>query len=322
MVQVSDRMKRWSILGPTAVLPKPLRVASRQHLLGRLEMARALRAKLIIIGHPKSGNTWLRTMLSRMYQVRHGLPSDFVVKSDELHMRNSDIPPLLATNGYYSYEGVIGDALAPDAPSSELRHSNMVLLARHPCDIAVSWYIQFTKRQSSYKNELINSFIDHPIDRNAIERWEFVRHSDIGLPFLIEFLNDWERRLGSVENSAILRYEDLRSNTAATLRRVVDLMGEDFSDEELEATAEWGSFDNLKKLEAEGQFRSGGMALVNGVRQNDPDTFKVRRGKVGGFRDYFTDIQVAELEELVESRLSPTFGYHKSAMAEGSAAAT
>ena len=310
MVQVSDRMKRWSILGPTAVLPRGLRVASREYLLGRLEMSRALRARLIIIGHPKSGNTWLRALLSRLFQVRHGLPSDFVVKTDELHQRNRAIPPLLATNGCYSYEGVIGRALDVGAPRCALHERNMVLLARHPCDIAVSWYIQFTRRQSAYKNELINACLEQPIDRNNVERWQFVRHSEIGLPFLIDFLNGWERRLERVENSCIVRYEDLREETAVHLGRVVELMGESFSREELEAAAEWGSFENMKKLETEGHFRSGGLAIVNS-KGKDADTLKVRKGKIGGYRDYFTDEQIAELDGLVRDRLSPNFGYHE-----------
>jgi len=313
MVQVSDRLKRWSILGPTAVLPKGLRVSSREYLLGRLEMTRALRARLIIIGHPKSGNTWLRALISRLFQVRHGLPSDFVVKTDELHQRNSEIPPLLATNGYYSYEGVIGRALAVDAPRCALHDANVLLLARHPCDIAVSWYIQFTRRQSAYKNELINACLTQPIDRNNVERWEFVRNSEIGLPFLIDFLNTWERNLRRVHNSRIVRYEDLRVDTAANLGRIVELMGETFSQEELQAAAEWGSFENMQKLETQGHFRSGGLAIMNG-KGKDADTLKVRKGKVGGYRDYFTAEQVAELDELVRTRLSPTFGYHEPAM--------
>jgi hypothetical protein len=42
---------------------------------------------------------------------------------------------------------------------------------------------------------------------------------------------------------------------------------------------------------------------------NDPNTYKVRKAKVGGFRDYFDDDQVAELEAMVDSRLLPAFGY-------------
>ena len=72
-----------------------------------------------------------------------------------------------------------------------------MLLARNPCDIAVSWFFQFTKRQSAHKQELINAFIDHPIDRRTIGMWDFVRHSDIGLPFLIDYLNGWQRNLAA-----------------------------------------------------------------------------------------------------------------------------
>ena len=42
---------------------------------------------------------------------------------------------------------------------------------------------------------------------------------------------------------------------------------------------------------------------------NDPNTFKVRKAKVGGYRDYFDDEQVAELNALVDANLLPVFGY-------------
>ena len=32
-------------------------------------------------------------------------------------------------------------------------------------------------------------------------------------------------------------------------------------------------------------------------------------GKVGGYRDYFTDEQLAELDGLVENTLEPAYGY-------------
>ena len=52
--------------------------------------------------------------------------------------------------------------------------------------------------------------------------------------------------------------------------------------------------------------RQGGLTLRN---PNDPESFKVRRAKVGGYRDYFNSEQVAELEALIAARLSPAFGY-------------
>jgi hypothetical protein len=310
MFTVSDSAKKVSILVPTALLPQRMRVAARERLLSRLEVAIARRAGLLIIGHPKSGNTWLKVMLARLYQVRHGFKASELIGSDELALRNPAIPRLAATNAVYSYEGAVGRILAAGAPDDPLRHKPIMLLARNPIDIAVSWFFQFTKRQSAHKQELVNHFIDHPIDRHSIGMWDFVRHSDIGLPFLIDYLNTWERNIGELDNAMIVRYEDLRSDTAETLKKITVLMGESFSDGEIAEAVSFGSFDNLRKLETSGFFRRGGMRLHNA---NDPETFKVRRGKVGGYSDYFTEDQTAELEELMRTRLSPTFGYRPAA---------
>ena len=201
---------------------------------------------------------------------------------------------------------MIGDALAPGVPDAGLRTKPILFIARNPLDIAVSWYFQFTRRQSAAKQELINHFIEHPIDRRTVEMWEFVRHSDIGLPFLIDYVNTWERNVAGLERATTIRYEDLRAEPAATLKQVVTLMGDDFSDDEIQEAVDFGSFDNLRQLESKGFFRQGGMKLRD---PKDPNTFKVRRGKVGGYRDYFTAEQAAELEALVAERLSPTLGY-------------
>lgn len=312
-MQLSDGVKKGLILLPTYPLPTSWRVSLRRKYLARLELAKANRARMLIIGHPKSGNTWLKVMLSRLYQVRHGLPADRLINTDELARKHPDIPRLAASNGYYSYEGVIGDALAPGAEDSPLRHKPVLLIARNPCDIAVSWFFQFTKRQSAAKQELINHFIDNPIDRRTVEMWDFVRYSDIGLPSLVEFLNNWQRSLAELDHSLIIRYEDLRARPADVLRQVVTLMGDDFSDSEIEGAVDFGSFDNLRKLESKGFFRQGGMTLRN---PNDPNTFKVRRGKVGGFGDYFTPEQAQELEDYMMEHLSPEFGYGRRDRAE------
>ena len=313
MVGVSDAVKKVAVLVPTAILPRGPRIASRRRLLARLELAKAGRTDLLIIGHPKSGNTWLKVMLSRLYQIRHGLPASLIVTSDELARRHPGVPRITATNGHYSYEGAVGAALAPDAPASPLREKPILLLARHPCDIAVSWYFQFTRRQSAAKQELINAAIEHPIDRRTIGMWDFVRTSDIGLPSLIDYLNRWQDNLAHLPRALTVRYEDLRAEPARELGRITALMGESFSDQEIAQAVEFGAFENLRALESKGFFRQGGLRRRN---QGDPESFKVRRAKVGGYRDYFTPEQAAELEALVAERLSPAFGYAPAAAAD------
>ncbi|MEQ8517303.1 MAG: sulfotransferase domain-containing protein, partial [Chromatocurvus sp.] len=148
--------------------------------------------------------------------------------------------------------------------------------------------------------------IAHPIDRRRVQMWEFVRHSDIGLPFLIDYQNTWARNIAALPRGLLVRYEDLRSDPVPTLSRILEHVGESFSEAEIRAAVEWGSFDNLQKLETSGTFRQGGMKLVN---RNDPSTYKVRRGKVGGYREDFAPDQVEELEALVRDGILPELGY-------------
>ena len=310
MLNLSDGVKKALIIAPTELLPAGARVGLRRKYLARLELSKAHRANFLIIGHPKSGNPWLKAMISRLYQLRHNLPESKLIKTDEFARKIPEIPRLAATNGCYSYEGEVGKLLAEGAPDNPLRHKPVVFLARHPIDIAVSWYHQFTKRQSRAKQELINASIDHPIDRRSVELWDFVRHSDIGLGFLIDYENGWARNVRALPRGLMVRYEDLRAEPVETLGRILAHVGESFSEAEIREAVEWGSFDNLRKLETSGTFSQGGMKLVNA---KDPTTYKVRRGKVGGYREDFPPEQVAELEALLDARIDPALGYGSAA---------
>jgi hypothetical protein len=299
---LDDNARKAAVIAGTAALPRPVRVALRKDWLGALELDIARQAGLIIIAHPKSGNTWLKVMLTRLYSQRHGIPEADFAQYPALAARNPAIPRFAATNGWYSYERAVGDRLQPSAPDSPLKQKPTVLLARNPLDIAVSWFFQFTKRQSAHKQELINAELDHPVDRHRISMWDFVRHSDIGLPSLIRFLNYWDAALDSLEKPLLTSYEALRADPGEVLQQITSLMGDDFSPEEIRDAVDFASFDNLRKLESEGFFQSGGLTLRNA---GDPESFKVRRAKVGGYRDYFSSAQVAELEQLVADHLSP-----------------
>lgn len=303
---LSDNAKKALVLGSSELLPRGLRLAARRAWLARLELEKAERTGLLIIGHPKSGNTWLRVLLSRLYQFRHGLPGHLVVTSDELHRRVAAIPRISATNAWYAYEARVGEALAVDAPANPIRDKPIVFLPRHPIDIATSWYLQVTKRQSRAKFELINADLDEPIDRSTIDRWRFVRQSGFGLVNIIDFLNAFQARIAVLPRAISVPYEALRADPAGQLARIGSLMGERFSDEEIAEAVRFGSFDNLKTLESANFFKQKG--LRPGIK-GDAESSKVRRAKVGGYAEDFTPEQVAELEALVAERLDPALAH-------------
>ena len=64
----------------------------------------------------------------------------------------------------------------------------------------------------------------------------------------------------------------------------------------------------MKKMESKKQFRFAGGRMMPRDKDN-PDSYKVRRAKVGGYRDYFTDEEVAAIDARVAAELDPLFRY-------------
>jgi hypothetical protein len=92
------------------------------------------------------------------------------------------------------------------------------------------------------------------------------------------------------------------------MARVVAFLGMEVNEDYLKDMADFASVENLRKKERENYFwRSGSRVQAKDV--NDPNTYKVRKAKVGGYRDYFDDEQEAELAAMVDSQLLPVFGY-------------
>lgn len=302
MAQIPDRYRRAAVIGGTAWLPEALRVRARRTLLWSLQRGQARKANVVIIVHPKSGGTWLRVMLFRLFQRKYDLPARRVMKTDELQRYNQALPLFIVSNGHYSYEAAVYEVLTRERVDDK----RLVFLARHPCDVAVSWYLQFTRRISAAKRELILHDLRQPIDYKTISRWEFVMHPELGLPGLIAYHNRWAEFFAGRDNGLIVRYEDLRAHTRATLQRIAASLGEVFSSEELDEAVEFASFDNLRQLEEANYFHNAGLRLQD---RNDPNRYKVRRGKVGGFRDDFEPAQADAMAAMVQERLNPILGY-------------
>jgi hypothetical protein len=280
----------------TLVLPERAGKAVSHRLRARDEQRRAHRANAIVLSHAKSGRTWLRVMISRLFQTRYGLPEREILEFDNWHRIVSAVPTILFTHGHYL--GALFDA---PGPKPILDERKLVFLARHPCDIAVSQYFHTAKRAKEYKKKL------HGVADEDIENmFGFVMQSAQGLPEIVSYLNSWARRLEHRPEALIVAYEPLRARPDEELSRVCEYLGFNFSAEEIAESVAFGAFDNMKELERTRFFRSNRLAPKD---PNDADSYKVRRAKVGGYRDYFEEDEVAAMEDYVRKELSPLFGY-------------
>ena len=282
-------------------LPLEKRIALERRLRGREEYRKLQAADWVLMSWGKSGRTWFRVMLSRFYQLRFNLPTDHMLEFDNYNRLNPAAPKVL-----FSHNNYMRDYLRSWDSLEHFRGKQVVLLVRDPRDVAVSQYFQWRYRMLPRK-KLLN---DYPPHGTEVDVFDFVSNEKCGIPRIVDYFNGWAAAMPMMGDDLLLiRYEDMRSDPGAIMRKVFDFTGTPGSAEEIAAAVEYAAYDNMKKREAgKDGMRASGQRVKPGD-ENNPDSFKVRRGKVGGYRDYFTDEQLEKVDAMVEQHLDPVFGY-------------
>jgi hypothetical protein len=300
---------RWLLTTSGFFLPQPRRKAIDRWLRGREEHRKLQLADYVLMSWGKSGRTWLRVMLSRFYQIAYGIPEGRMLEFDNLKRANWAIPSVFFTHGNYlrNYTGNWTD-------KREFYGKKIVMLVRDPRDIAVSQYFQWKYRMRPVK-KMLNDYPTHGAD---VPIFDFVMHPAVGLPEIIAFLEMWQRELPRVAGSLVVRYEDMRADPESALRAVLAFLGTPGSDEHIRDAVAYAAYDNMKQLEQKLLFWLSGLRLRPGDRAN-PQSYKVRRAKVGGWRDYFDESQTAAIDALLAACRSPPFGYGAEGRAQRSA---
>ncbi len=284
-------------------LPDARRIRIERWLRGREETKRLDRADVAVVSFGKSGRTWLRVMVSRYYQLLHGIPEGVLLGFENYHRRDAAIPKI-----FFTHDNYIKDYTGELDSKASFYDKKVVLLVRNPKDIAVSQYFQWQHRMRPAKKKL-NEYPPHGAEISA---WDFVMDANVGLPGIIDYLNLWAREADRVGNLLIIRYEDMRADPAAVLSRVMEFMNDAPAKQDaIEQAVEYASVENMRKLEEKSVFWLAGSRMKPG-KKGDPNSYKVRRAKVGGYKDYFTEEEVARIDALVAETLSPAFGYDAS----------
>ena len=277
-------------------LPKERTRRLERWLRGREDWRKLRLADAVVVSFGKSGRTWLRVLLSRIFQLQHGLDERAVLGFDNLHYRTGAVPKILFTHDNY-----LKDYTGHDASKADFYGKKVIFLARDPRDVAVSQYFQWKYRMKPNKKD-INAY-----PMGELAPFDFVM-SDAGLPKVIDFMNLWAREALRIQDFRLVRYEDLRVDPEATLKGVLEFLGTPASAAEIADAVAFASYDNMKRMERQRVFWLSGGRLVPKDRSN-PDSYKVRRGKAGGYRDDFDAAQLAQIDRLVESTLDPLYGY-------------
>ena len=290
---------RHLIIGALFFLPKQKRISIERRLRGKEEYRKLRLADWVLISWGKSGRTWFRVMVSRFYQVQHGLPQRHLLEFDNLNRKNPAIPRVL-----FSHNNYLRDFLQDWTSLEHFRGKKVVLLVRDPRDVSVSQFFQWQYRMRPHKM-LLN---EYPPKGSQVSIYDFVTNPKVGIPRIIDYFNGWARFSPDQDGLLLIRYEDMRKEPEAVMKKVFDFVGTPGTEQQIHQAVEFASYENMKKLETRRVFWASGARVKPGDRKN-PDSFKVRRAKVGGYRDYFDDQQVAVIDRMVREGLDPVFGY-------------
>jgi hypothetical protein len=251
--------------------------------MGRTQSRRPPEA--YIISYPKSGRTWLRLLLGKVlcdqFQIDHTMMLDTLLAT----CRARVTPTKFTHDGSGMREGIHYSDL--DNGKSQYKGKKVVLLLRDPRDVMVSCYFQATKR--------INVF------EGTIE--QFIRSDVYGIRKCVSFYKNWGANLHVPSECLSIRYEDIHAGPQHVLQSLLDFIGaKGISSQLVEAAVEFGRFENMKRMEAAGQFNR--QVLRPGNVQDD-ESFKVRRGKVGGYSNYLSPDDCKYLTEVMAEARCP-----------------
>jgi hypothetical protein len=176
------------------------------------------------------------------------------------------LPTIFTHDGSSNIEGRRWQDLETD--KSRYRGTRVLYLTRDPRDVVVSCFFQATRRKDLFRGSMS----------------EFIRSDNYGIRKIISFNRIWHAARHVPEAFLLVRYEDLHTAPREALRCTLEFMRvASSSDEFLDRAVEHARFTNMKKIEHEGQFQS---KKLRPRRLDDEESFKVRKGKVGGFVDY------------------------------------
>ena len=135
----------------------------------------------------------------------------------------------------------------------------------------------------------------------------FLRDPAWGLLRYLCFLERWERRIDRLPQSLLVRYEDLHADTAGGLDRILRFLGERPDPHWVRHAVVEASFQRMREKERSGVFGSSSRRF--GAKVDEPNAFKVREGRVGGWRGWFSEADVEWIERTMAERMPAGFGY-------------
>ncbi|ESX82525.1 hypothetical protein X759_06685 [Mesorhizobium sp. LSHC420B00] len=193
----------------------------------------------------------------------------------------------LGVNAAYTHDGSdhkeLRDIAQISTDKSRYKRQRILFLTRDPRDTVVSGYFQVCKR--------------HQLGAGPIG--ECVRSPKHGVEKIALFNLQWFAAASYMRKIALLRYEDMQRDTNDALRSVGNFVGKSFDESNLADVVVSRSFKRMQQSEISGELGARYGGKLRPRNPDDPESFKVRKGKVGGYLDYLSVDDVAFCDNVL-----------------------
>ena len=224
----------------------------------------------LLLSYPKSGRTWVFSMLGKYVSLEQGLGDIDIVRYATENL------PLTKSHAGFSIQGNLKqDRKRADSFDPE----KIILLTRNPYDTVLSFYHD-AKGRYNYSGDL-ESFIRHPkYGANNLKRYT-------------EYVDSRDPR-------HIFSYEDIQKNTFEEMKRILEILEQPVVDSTLNDAIEFCAADNLR--EQEQLYRKDKSKGVN--MKSEGDMVKVRKAKVGSYKEEMTQEQINYIKGVMNESIN------------------
>lgn len=246
---------------------------------------------VFLISFPKCGRTWLRLMLgmaiAKHFNLEHPDLISAIVDLQPLARLHPDIPKICVT---HDDKPLWKKAVMLNESKEEYKNAKVIFLVRDPKDAIVSSYFQKTKRYVGKKHGAYEG-----------ELSAYIREEVGSLDSLLAFYNIWAANRHIPKDFLLVRYEDMHVNIQKELQRTLSFIGlNNISDDIIKEAIKFASFDNMRRMEEEGKLA---VRLQPGDSK-DPESYKTRKGKVGGYTEYLTQDDIEYINQRMREGFS------------------
>ena len=147
----------------------------------------------------------------------------------------------------------------------------VLFLIRDPKDLVISHYFGMDKHLENYKLK------------------KFIKNEKNGVRYFINYLNNWIENIDEFKDNKIISYEELNKDTFEVIKKVLDFLNFNISNEVIEEAIEFSRFDNMRNIEITGKdnlLKKYKGKFGKSTSINNDNSFRTRRGEIGGYMNY------------------------------------